>query len=185
MPVKRRSNPRDASMIAFAARAQTLIRWLVAAALLLMMLLTFFDVIGRYVINRPFPGATEFVQYLMVAAIFLALPVVTYANEHINISLVESMLGPRARKVQRIAVWMGSGLVLGLLSVRFWIHGTMLAANRDVIGFLNLPVAPAAFIASVACGATALLLAVMVVLAWVAPVADRAQPAGQSGETVV
>ncbi len=146
--------------------ARTAVRGLVAAALLLMMLITCLDVVGRYLVNRPFPGAAELVQYLMIAAIFLALPVVTLRNEHISISLIDSVLGAGARRVQHALVSLVSASVAGFLCVRFWTHGQMLAANRDVIGFLDLPVAPAAFLASVLCGITAIALCAMVAVDW-------------------
>ena len=164
-----------------ASVARTAIRWLVAAALFLMMALTFFDVIGRYLINRPLPGAAELVQYMMVTSIFLALPVVTLRNEHISISLVDAVLGARARKVQRVLVSLISAVVLGFLCVRFWTHGMRMATNRDVIGYLNLPVAPAAFIASVLCGATVLVLCAMIVLFWTGRESLLLSDAGEVG----
>lgn len=139
-------------------------RALVALALLAMMVITCFDVVGRYVISRPVPGATELVQYLLVTTIFIALPVVTWRNEHISITLIDSLLGSVAGRIQRFMVASTAALVVAVLCQRFWQHGQMLAENRDVIGFLNLPVAPAAFLASLFSGVTVLILATM---AWV------------------
>lgn len=150
-------------MSAFFSFSRSAVRWLVAAALLAMMVITCLDVIGRYVINRPFPGAADLVQYLMITTIFLALPVVTLRGEHISISLIDSMLGGRSRRIQRALVALVSAVVLAVLCQRFWLHARMLATNRDVIGFLNLPVAPAAFLASVLCGITVLVLLAMVI----------------------
>ena len=145
---------------------QTAIGWLVAIALFLMMALTCLDVVGRYIINRPVPGAAELVQYMMVTAVFLALPVVTFRREHISISLIDSLLGPHARKIQRSLIGLASAIVFGYLCVRLWMHAAMNAANRDVIGYLNLPTAPAAFFASIFCGITVLVLVAMIVLDW-------------------
>lgn len=153
-------------MSGLAKRLRTVLAWLVAAALFAMMTLTFLDVVGRYLINRPFPGATELVQYTMIVAIFLALPVVTYRREHISISLVDSFLGPPARKLQRMFVGLVSAIVLAMLSYRLWLHAEGNAANRDVIGFLDLPVAPAAYLASLFCGVTVLVLVAMIVSDW-------------------
>jgi TRAP-type transport system small permease protein len=135
--------------------------WLVAAALFLMMLITFLDVVGRYLVNRPLPGAAELVQYLMLSFIFLALPLVTLQEGHISISIIESLAGARARRAHRVLVFLGSAFVVGVLCVRLWMHGEMLAANRDVIGYLNLPLAPAAFAAAVLSGLTTLVLVAM------------------------
>ncbi len=165
----------------FAAFARSAVRWLVATALFLMMVITFLDVLGRYLINRPFPGAAEMVQYLMITFIFLALPVVTLRNEHISISLVESVLGPAARKLQRILISLLSALVFGFLAARLWSHATMLAHNRDVIGYLNLPVAPAAYLASVFCAITVLVLAAMIALECLGRESLRAADLGQGG----
>lgn len=140
------------------------VRWLTAVALFLMMLITFLDVIGRYLINRPLPGSADLTQYLMVIFIFLTLPMVTLRNEHISISLVDSVLGPGARKVQRAIVSLISAAIFGVLAVRLWVHAVVLMENRDVIGYLNLPVAPAAFLASVLCAVTVVVSAAMAVL---------------------
>lgn len=147
-------------MNAAASRLRALVDALVAIALFLMMLITFLDVVGRYVVNRPLPGAAELVQYLMLGFMFLALPLVTLRREHISISLIDSVLGPRGRRLQASLVAAASALVVAVLSVRLWQHGEMLAANRDVIGYLNLPLYPAAFFASVLCAVTALLVLV-------------------------
>ena len=167
--------------MAIMAFARTAVRWLVAAALFLMMAITVLDVIGRYLINRPFPGSAELIQYMMVAFIFLALPVVTLRNEHISISLVESVLGPAGRKIQRILISLVSAVIIGFMSVRFWSHAMMLAANRDVIGYLDLPVAPAAFLASVFCGLTLLVLLFMITLECMGKESLLASDPGQGG----
>lgn len=144
-----------------AAMLRHLVSWLVAIALCGMMVITCLDVVGRYVVSRPFPGAAELVQYLMVSAIFVALPLVTLRREHISISLIDLVLGPRAKQIQSALVCVFSAIVVAVLCHRLWLHAQMLAENRDVIGFLNLPVAPAAFLASVLSGITALILVAM------------------------
>jgi hypothetical protein len=50
-----------------------------------------------------------------------------------------------------------------MLCHRLWLHAQVLAENRDVIGFLNLPVAPAAYLASIFTGLTACVLGAVVV----------------------
>lgn len=142
--------------------ADRLVEALVALALLLMMVITVLDVIGRYVINRPLPGATELVQYSMVSAIFIALPLITARREHISVSLIDGLFGERGRRWHRAVIATVVAVVLGFVSWKLWGHAQMLATNRDVIGFLNLPVAPAAFLASVLAGVTVLVLIAMV-----------------------
>lgn len=144
------------------AWVERLVEALVALALFLMMAITVLDVIGRYVINRPLPGATELVQYSMVIAIFVALPIITARREHISVSLIDGLFDERGRRWHRAIVAAISAIILGLVCTRLWSHAQMLATNRDVIGFLNLPVAPAAFIAAALAGVTVLVLLVMI-----------------------
>ena len=55
----------------------------VAASLILlaMMLLTFVDVVARYVLNRPVRGAFEVTELLLLVLIFAGLPLVSFTNE--------------------------------------------------------------------------------------------------------
>jgi TRAP-type C4-dicarboxylate transport system permease small subunit len=134
-------------------------RWLsdalVAALLFAMMTLTFLDVIGRYMLHRPVMGSTELIQYMLALLIFIALPVVTAREEHISISIVEGLLGSRANAVRRILLRVVCAAIMLAVSWYMWSHAKMLAENRDVIGYLLLPVAPAAYAVSVLSGLTA------------------------------
>ncbi len=137
---------------------------LVALLLFAMMLVTFLDVLGRYVVSRPVPGSTEIIAYLLVLVIFVALPIVTWRDKHISISLVEGAFGALANRLRRAAVRVLSGVVLLGLGWYLWGHAAMLAGNRDVIGYLELPVAPGAYAAGVLAVITGLTFLVVAVL---------------------
>jgi len=122
---------------------------LVALLLFAMMVVTFADVLGRYLLSRPVPGSTEIIQYLFVLTVFLALPVVTWRDEHISISLIEGAFGESFNRFRRAAVRILSGAVMLAVGWQMWGYAGMLARNRDVIGYLELPVAPGAYAASV------------------------------------
>ena len=47
-----------------------------AILLFSMMILTFIDVIGRYLFNAPVYGAAEIIQILLIGVIFSAMPIV-------------------------------------------------------------------------------------------------------------
>jgi len=117
---------------------------------------TFADVLGRYVVSRPVPGSTEIIQYLFVLTVVLALPIVTWRDEHISISLIEGAFGESFNRLRRTAVRVLSGAVMLVVSWQMWGYAGMLAKNRDVIGYLELPVAPGAYAVSVLAAITAL-----------------------------
>ena len=75
----------------------------VVTALLLfaMMMLTFVDVIGRYVFTAPIFGAAEMIQFLLAMTIFGGLCLVNARDEHITVELFDDQLErwfPRSRR---------------------------------------------------------------------------------------
>ena len=137
---------------------------LAALLLFLMMGVTFVDVLGRYVLNRPIAGSADFIRYLLVFTIFIALPVVSAREEHISISLVDGWLGARANRVRRALVHLACAAVMVAAGWFMWRHAEALARNRDVIGYLRLPLAPAAYAVSLFSWATGLLYLAMAAL---------------------
>jgi TRAP-type C4-dicarboxylate transport system permease small subunit len=154
---------------------------LVALLLFAMMLVTFLDVLGRYLVARPVPGSTEIIQYLLVLTVFLALPIVTWRDEHISISLVEGAFGELANRVRRAAARVLSGIVMLAVGWQMWGHAGMLARNRDIIGYLELPVAPGAYAVSILSALTGLIFLVAAVRGFFghpAPHGARSEAAG-------
>jgi TRAP-type C4-dicarboxylate transport system permease small subunit len=72
-----------------------------SAILFAMMVLTFVDVVARYVFSRPVRGAFEVTELLLVVLIFAGLPLVSYADEHVTMDFVDRLLRERARR------WLG------------------------------------------------------------------------------
>ena len=67
--------------------------------ILLMMMLTFADVIGRYLLAAPIFGASEMISALLALAIFSGLGVTNARDEHIVVELFNDQvrdLAPRA-----------------------------------------------------------------------------------------
>lgn len=86
------------------------------AAAFAMMLLTTADALGRYLLNRPILVALEVTtNYLMIAAIFLALPHAYREGANIRVIFLVARLGRRPRLVIDHAVQMLSLLYVSLL----------------------------------------------------------------------
>ena len=62
-----------------------------AIALFAMMALTFADVIGRKLLGASIPGSLELTELLMLAVIFVALPLTSLHGEHVVFDLLESL----------------------------------------------------------------------------------------------
>ncbi len=74
-----------------------------ATLMFVMMMLTFADVVGRYVFTAPIFGAAEMIQFLLAMTIFSGLCLVNARDEHITVELFEIQLDrripPAARRV--------------------------------------------------------------------------------------
>ena len=57
------------------------------------MLLTYADVIGRYIFNWPLRGAFEITELLLLVLIFAGLPLVSRADEHVTLDFIDRLLG--------------------------------------------------------------------------------------------
>ena len=113
-----------------------------ALALFAMMALTFADVIGRKLLNASIPGSLEMTELLMLAVIFVALPLTSLHGEHVVFDLLDSLLPAGLRKwLHCIANVISAALLLGaarLVAVR----AARTVEGGDLTSQLQLPVAP-------------------------------------------
>lgn len=123
--------------------------------LLALAAITTVDVVGRYLFNAPLRGAFESSELLLAVLVFAALPRVTWHRQHLMVSMIDGLLGPRGLQVQRVLVGMVTALALGVLSVFLWQHASQLAEYGDMSNALQLPIAPFAFGASILTGLAA------------------------------
>ncbi|MBX3644218.1 MAG: TRAP transporter small permease [Rubrivivax sp.] len=143
---------------------RTVLAWLdtlAALALLGMMALVVADVAGRYVIGRPLPGAIELVQYAMVLVVFTGLPVVTHRRKHISLGMLDRWLGNSARVWHQRLLDLSSAVVLAVMAWILFNAAGVARDQGDVIGYLNLPVYPAAYFMVLMSAVTAMLCLVL------------------------
>ena len=60
-----------------------------SVVIFIMMVLTFIDVIGRYVFHKPIFGGTEIISALLALTIFSGLGVINARDEHITVELLD------------------------------------------------------------------------------------------------
>ncbi|MEO0664650.1 MAG: TRAP transporter small permease [Pseudomonadota bacterium] len=80
------------------------LEWVTALLLFTMMMLTFIDVVGRYVFTAPVFGAAEMIQFLLAITIFAGLGLVNASDDHIVVELFEPALKRRMGAVHRYIV---------------------------------------------------------------------------------
>ncbi|WP_417767888.1 TRAP transporter small permease [Stappia sp.] len=142
--------------------AGTRVLQLVAAVLLLvMMTVTFIDVIGRYLFNAPLPGAFELTEVLLALVVFVGLPIVTARREHVTVDLLTGRLPGGLRAALAWLATLATGLVLALLAWRLATSARDFSAYGDATVYLGIPLGPVAGIMAGLTGLAALVAGVL------------------------
>lgn len=112
-----------------------------AVVMLAGVALNFINVIARYFFNAPIFWAEEVLVYAMIWAVFLALPTVTFKNEHLRMDLLYEKFRGRllfAVDVTCALLYLGFGAMATLSSVKVVL---LLAQNRQTSVTAELPMA--------------------------------------------
>ncbi len=130
-----------------------------AASILLlgMMLLTFADVVSRYLFNWPIRGAFEITELSLLVLIFAGLPLVSRANEHVTMDFIDRWLPERiAILVQRIVQLFCGAVLLGL-AWQVWIKAGKIAGYGDTTDVLKIAVGPFVYFMALMVAVTAVI----------------------------
>ncbi|NNE87270.1 MAG: TRAP transporter small permease [Silicimonas sp.] len=84
--------------------------------LMLMMILTFVDVIGRYILNQPVFGANEMISSLLAVLIFSGLGIANARDDHIVVELLDHRVRRLSPKVYEVVIQSFSVLVMSLIA---------------------------------------------------------------------
>ena len=130
------------SRSAWGRRVEGLLGVAASTILLVMMLLTFVDVVARYLFNRPIAGAFEVTELLLLVLIFAGLPLVTYADEHALMDFIDRLLGPRGTAGLERGVQALCAAVMFLLAWLVWLKADRIWAYRDATDVLRIVYGP-------------------------------------------
>lgn len=116
----------------------------VAASVILvcMMLLTFVDVVARYLFNFPLRGGFEVTELMLLVLIFAGLPLVSHADEHVTMDFVDRVLPQRGRRALARAVHATCAAVMFFLAWQMWIKAGRIAGYGDTTDVLKITVGP-------------------------------------------
>jgi TRAP-type C4-dicarboxylate transport system permease small subunit len=116
----------------------------IAASVLLfgMMVLTFFDVVGRYLLNRPIRGAFEITELALLVLIFAGLPLVSHADEHVTMDFIDRILSARVTRLWIRVMHAVCAAVMFALAWQIWIKAGKIAGYGDTTDVLRILIAP-------------------------------------------
>jgi TRAP-type C4-dicarboxylate transport system permease small subunit len=116
----------------------------IASSILLfgMMVLTFFDVVGRYLLNKPIRGAFEVTELALLVLIFAGLPLVSHADEHVTMDFIDRILSERLRDIWIRAVHAVCAALMFFLAWQIWIKAGRISDYGDTTDTLRILVGP-------------------------------------------
>jgi TRAP-type transport system small permease protein len=127
---------------AWERRADAALGMAASAILFCMMTLTFVDVVLRYLFNRPLRGGFEVTELMLLVLIFAGLPLVTHANEHVTMDLIDRWLTARARNALGRLMEAVSAALMFALTWFMWIKAQRVAGYGDTTDVLRIAVGP-------------------------------------------
>lgn len=148
-----------------AVRATFALALVAAACLFGLMLLTFVDVVGRYVFGAPVRGAYHIVQIGMAGVIFFAMPFVTAKRAHLRLEFVDKILSRRASLLLDIFIAAICAGAFALLASQLWSWAARLAKFGETTATLSIPLGPPLFALAILAGVTAAVFVLQAVTA--------------------
>ena len=123
-------------------RADAVLGIAASVILFLMMLLTFVDVVARYLFNFPLRGGFEVTELMLLVLIFAGLPLVSHSDEHVTMDFIDRLLPDGGRLVVVRAVHGVCAAVMFFLTWQVWIKAGKIAAYGDTTDVLKITVGP-------------------------------------------
>jgi TRAP-type transport system small permease protein len=154
-------------------RLSHLLHALAGVTMLLLLLWTVADIIGRTFLARPLPGTVELTELAVVVLVYLGLARAEHERAHIAVDLLFVRLGTRTQLVVRVLAGLLSAAVVLVLTWRLLAFSGQLRDGGFTTGVLSVPLYPVALIGVAGAGVFALAILGNVAHALRALVTDR------------
>jgi TRAP-type transport system small permease protein len=138
-------------------RADAVLGIAASALLFGMMVLTFFDVVARYLLNRPIRGAFEVTELGLLVLIFAGLPLVSHADEHVTMDFIDRMLPDRLARIWLRVMHAVCAAIMFFLAWQVWIKADRIASYADTTDVLRISIGPFVYFMSLMIGLTGIV----------------------------
>ena len=146
-----------AAMHKWESRIDAILGIAASVILMVMMLLTFIDVVARYVFNSPLRGAFELTELALLVLIFAGLPLVSHADEHVTMDFIDRVLGARGLQIVQRVVQAVCAALMFLMAWQIWLKAGKIAAYGDTTDTLRIAVGPFVYFMAFAIGLAGLI----------------------------
>jgi TRAP-type transport system small permease protein len=125
---------------------ETFFKLIIAVTLAIIMCLTFMDVIGRYFLNAPVPGAFDITELTMGIMVFSGLPLLCAYDQHVSVDLIGKTLSDAVTRLRVVLIHVFSAIVMGTIAWQLLVQAARYRDANDVSMIMNIPLAPFAVI---------------------------------------
>jgi len=116
---------------------------------LLMMLLTTFDVIGRSIFTRPIPGTFEITEYMLVIIVLFGIAYAQQTGRHVRVELFADKLPPSGQIVLDSIFTLVAFVFFLLVAWQGWEGGFYALHVKTASDILRIPSYPFEFLIAV------------------------------------
>jgi len=119
----------------------TLAEGAAALALFGLMLMSFGDVIGRELFNRPIPGTVELTEIMMAAVVFAVMPSISRRRGHIVVDLLDAYVPRWVRPLQHVLIQLLGCVAFAAIGVMLWEDAVKTGRYGGTTAYFEIPLA--------------------------------------------
>jgi C4-dicarboxylate transporter DctQ subunit len=126
-------------------RAAAVLAYIAAAVLAALALMTFADVVARYLFNRPFIFSVEVTELAMGLIVYFGVGLTTHERAHVSVDVLTLRASERGRALLELVTGLLALGFLGLMIWRLWLRAGALFAAGDQTQVWAIPLWPVAY----------------------------------------
>ena len=133
------------------ASAETGLNIVGVTFIMILMVMTAFEIVGRYLFNTPIPGYLENTELLMAAIVFLGIGFNQRVGAHIRMDLLINKLKGRAYHISEVITQCFSLIIIGSICIYSFFSTLEAYQMGDVTEYLFTPTWPSKLCVPLGC----------------------------------
>ncbi len=123
-------------------KIEKLLQYLAIASgilLLILMAITFMDVVGRYVFLAPIKGASELTEMGQSIFVITGVLIVTLSNKHIYVDILEHIIPANVKRWSQVVFGILFIVIFLFMGRRIWQIAVRSAHRNEISEYLHIP----------------------------------------------
>ena len=136
------------------------LQWISYAGLVVLMVGTCADVIGRYVFSNPILGVFDGTGLIGCMIVSFGLAKTQVLRGHTSVQILTERLGPRPKAIMQSIGWFISFCLFAMITWRGFLFAATMQRVGEYTMTVKIPIAPFAYVMTAGCGLLTLVLLV-------------------------